>query len=340
MQKVEIEDVLASIRRLVSDGSLPRTREDADRERFLLTSALRVSADAAGTQKSTHQPLALETFRRETMMHGVGSETSTDAPDSVDAADDAAKANSGYDEIATETGSFEEPERTHTAGDAVQMQTAQIAQQAGSRRETDQAAKQFTPLADAVPANLPPVAALSEPPKLVSESDSADVRGSGPFVLTAAYRCKEAPSVSVARSREGQAEVKVSSGLGAAIGALEAAIAGAPDQWEPDGKIGDDNAGTVVEPLIWHDNDESERVSTVRTVKAGRQIDPLKALVSDDTTNPVSDYADLDEDKLQKLVADLVRQELRGALGDRITRNVRKMVRREIQRALTLQNLD
>ena len=33
-------------------------------------------------------------------------------------------------------------------------------------------------------------------------------------------------------------------------------------------------------------------------------------------------------------MADLIRRELRGALGERITQNVRKLVRREIQRAL------
>ncbi|WP_324753545.1 hypothetical protein [Roseovarius sp. Pro17] len=47
----------------------------------------------------------------------------------------------------------------------------------------------------------------------------------------------------------------------------------------------------------------------------------------------------LDEDALRDLVADIVRQELQGALGERITRNVRKLVRREIHRALDSQEL-
>ena len=51
------------------------------------------------------------------------------------------------------------------------------------------------------------------------------------------------------------------------------------------------------------------------------------------------DLADLeesiiDEDALRDLVAEIVRQELTGDLGERITRNVRKLVRREIHRAL------
>jgi len=42
-----------------------------------------------------------------------------------------------------------------------------------------------------------------------------------------------------------------------------------------------------------------------------------------------------DEDMLRDMVKDIIRQELQGVLGERITRNVRKLVRREIQRALS-----
>ena len=48
----------------------------------------------------------------------------------------------------------------------------------------------------------------------------------------------------------------------------------------------------------------------------------------------------LDEEALRDLVSEIVREELQGALGERITRNVRKLVRREIHRALTAQELD
>ncbi|WP_370402205.1 hypothetical protein [Sulfitobacter sp. JB4-11] len=48
----------------------------------------------------------------------------------------------------------------------------------------------------------------------------------------------------------------------------------------------------------------------------------------------------IDEDALRDLVSEIVRAELQGALGERITRNVRKLVRREIHRALTAQELE
>lgn len=42
----------------------------------------------------------------------------------------------------------------------------------------------------------------------------------------------------------------------------------------------------------------------------------------------------MSEDDLRALIAEIVRQELQGTLGERITRNVRKLVRREIHRVL------
>lgn len=48
----------------------------------------------------------------------------------------------------------------------------------------------------------------------------------------------------------------------------------------------------------------------------------------------------LDIEGLRMVVADIVRQELQGSLGERITLNVRKLVRREIQRALAVRELE
>ncbi|SFJ21245.1 hypothetical protein [Celeribacter neptunius] len=54
-------------------------------------------------------------------------------------------------------------------------------------------------------------------------------------------------------------------------------------------------------------------------------------------------YADediMDEDALRDLVAQVIREELQGELGERITRNLRRLVRREVQRALTLREFE
>jgi len=47
----------------------------------------------------------------------------------------------------------------------------------------------------------------------------------------------------------------------------------------------------------------------------------------------------LDEEMLREMVSEIVRRELQGSLGERITRNVRKLVRREIYRALETRDL-
>jgi hypothetical protein len=48
----------------------------------------------------------------------------------------------------------------------------------------------------------------------------------------------------------------------------------------------------------------------------------------------------LDEAALRALVAEIVREELQGALGDRVTRNVRKLVRQEVYRHLSTREFD
>ena len=48
----------------------------------------------------------------------------------------------------------------------------------------------------------------------------------------------------------------------------------------------------------------------------------------------------IDEAMLRELVAQIVRDELQGTVGERITHNVRRLIRREIARALTLQELE
>jgi hypothetical protein len=47
-----------------------------------------------------------------------------------------------------------------------------------------------------------------------------------------------------------------------------------------------------------------------------------------------------DETVLRDVVRDLIREELQGALGERITRNVRKLVRAELNRALAVHDLE
>lgn len=50
--------------------------------------------------------------------------------------------------------------------------------------------------------------------------------------------------------------------------------------------------------------------------------------------------ASIDEGELRDLIRDIIREELQGDLGERITRNVRKLVRAEINRVLTSRDFE
>ena len=70
---------------------------------------------------------------------------------------------------------------------------------------------------------------------------------------------------------------------------------------------------------------------------------PVKFGISPERAEELSDGPDtakIDEASVRPLVAALIREELQGELGERITRNVRKLVRQEIQRALTVRELE
>ncbi len=153
------------------------------------------------------------------------------------------------------------------------------------------------------------------------------------------------------------------------IAEVEAAVAARHDEWEPDGDSTDPYSGSEVTPMAWEDyasepQDEAEEpdpapeVATLVLDREGWQAGAEQAEDVDTDRNApeagedhrdsdesgrglwFEDDAVIDEEALRDMVSEIVRQELQGALGERITRNVRKLVRREIHRALTSQEFD
>ncbi|MEO0911907.1 MAG: hypothetical protein AAFY59_02815, partial [Pseudomonadota bacterium] len=53
-------------------------------------------------------------------------------------------------------------------------------------------------------------------------------------------------------------------------------------------------------------------------------------------TPPAKENGFFDEATLRSMVSEIVREELQGELGERITRNVRKIVRREVLHVMDL----
>ena len=131
--------------------------------------------------------------------------------------------------------------------------------------------------------------------------------------------------------------------------------AAGPEAWEPDGDDEDAFAeGADAPTLEWRDIDEEgaqdapsvdpdemDADEAASAAFARDWDDGARATKETTRATPLDiDEAVLDEEALRDLVAEIVREELMGTLGERITRNVRKLVRREIHRALTCQDFD
>ncbi len=153
----------------------------------------------------------------------------------------------------------------------------------------------------------------------------------------------EAPTSPDADETEPEAAKRDLTGsLSAKIAALEAAIARTEDQWEPDGESNDAYSGTRTRSVNWSvrdgfDEEETEEATgPVTFIRHPAKSDSRPAEVTDAQLS--AEFPD--EEALRAFVAQVVREELQGALGERITRNLRKMVRREIYRALVTQKLE
>ncbi len=137
------------------------------------------------------------------------------------------------------------------------------------------------------------------------------------------------------------------SGLAHTVAELEAVISAQNDDWEPDGSE-EEGSSPDIEPLEWR----SETTRGAKVFEMPRAETPPsmpgfqgETELDDDVDFGLEDFADddaplLDEAALRAMVSDIVRQELQGPLGERITRNVRKLVRREIHRILASEDFD
>lgn len=133
------------------------------------------------------------------------------------------------------------------------------------------------------------------------------------------------------------------------VSEISAAVAGSNQDWESED--GDGPMG----PLSWQAPEwvaEAEVIpdrslkTTLADAAEAAAVAEIAARVAADAkadgpaTMTRKDKGNLDETVLRNLVRDLIREELSGSLGERITRNVRKLVRAEINRAITARNLD
>ena len=335
---VEIEDVLSSIRRLVSTGerSQDAAAEDVDKgtDKLVLTPALRVPESE--TKPAAEPALEQASEEHAAEEHAAEEHTGEYASDNADTSDPAhVEEHTG--EAPHEEGAVE---ATAEPDDGSPEQDAWSADDEGEDT-SGHAEPDHEPASDPAPEDA------AEP---AGEAPSQDHSASDdPF------EDQEEPPVSDEPAAQ-------DSELIARVAEFEDAVAARDDNWEPDvDDREDDNAAQPMEALTWEDADTGPE--EVRDVSPTEGLDPFE--LEDDSADLSAPAADLppdpapevnaftsdgdplgdeaailDEEALRDLVTEIVRQELQGSLGERITRNVRKLVRREIHRALATKELE
>ncbi|MES2434481.1 MAG: hypothetical protein V4586_11730 [Pseudomonadota bacterium] len=116
----------------------------------------------------------------------------------------------------------------------------------------------------------------------------------------------------------------------------EAALPAQTPAWAQEDEVAQDDEaeasaaplhGTVEPDTVWADAAEASVLAALAEPEAAE----------DDAFDQAMRF---DEDVLRELVRDMLREELAGKMGERITRNIRKLVRAEIARALAAQEFE
>ena len=331
MTNLEIEDVLSSIRRLVSDDA-PRGAETVSKTdgRFVLTPALRVSDDA----KAGHDA-------------GPGSEEALPEAQAADAEVAETPASDPDDAHGSDTRDDPAPE-----GDIE-------ATRAQGRPEHD---RKHDPEHDTAPPG-------TSPPDDASQTPDAPPEASAPGAETLESRIAELEEA-VGRTRQDWEPDGSEPGAGQmpkwhmyqvadARDDVKAADAGDADaaETEDTDAAETDGESTTIQPnpvffrasvpqsepyeLAVADRDQADADPPVLASESAN-MDAQPALMPEVEADAERGDEDefLDETALRAMVAEIVREELRGPTGEQITRNMRRMLRREIQRAIALRDVD
>jgi hypothetical protein len=306
---VEVEDVLSSIRRLVSDDKRPSLAPKVESlsDRLVLTPALRVGEEAAEQTNEAPEIQAWSEF-------------------GVDPDDTLAQAQEKFEAVRADDEQFETGEAAHDANNEhlnAESESADVEQVEAVEHPEDEAET------DSAPSEDQNVEEAAAPEPFVLETRAEPEADVSDHVEAKEPTVEDIPEAELVDGPS-EAEFFASSAatLGAKIAALETVIGKTDEQWEPDDTGASDYSGTEAPAMEWDDNLASEATAAPEVESRSSIGDAPSA---EDT---------LDEDALRDIVSDIVREELQGALGERITRNVRKLVRREIHRALAAQELD
>lgn len=324
----EIEDVVSSVRRLVSNELRPRTlSRDLNADRLLLTAALRVVPES-----SPLAPLVLDAPVVESPT------ADEDVPETSAAA---------VEQVAPPLHDPLAPAPDDNAGGQTPIAADPVAE-----IEPDLTPVLLYPEEESEPAAGP----LGEEP-----GDAAAAEGAGEGDLPDAEEavCEsglwaEPPAASLGEVALAAEEAEVL--IGSAGGELPADGDGGEAEAAPprDGG-GAENAGSAPdEPVLFvpvHHRAEqmAARLTAAEAAPREEPAQPGAAAGKFAAPGPEpTEFVDvdgmplavLDEAALQEIVRQTLRAELQGELGERITRNIRKLVRAEINRAFVARDLD
>jgi len=299
----EIEDVLTSIRRLVSENRpLPDAGKDEEPARPVAFDTSSAQDEVAQTEPaSAEAPLALvltPALRVEDAPEADGDERTDDPREGFDEADtpDVSEAD-----LADETEVADEQDET------VVVESVDAEQDQDSY-ETEE----DTPdVSEAVQDDVM-VEAASENELIAPEDEVA-------------MPVDELRDVAPEEAVDEEQPFDFKQVLEARIHQFRDATSTEDLSYEPKVDASPDVADAVMDDLRAHMPEE---------IADSAEIVDVEAL-----SEAMDETAEIDEAMLREMVADIVRQELQGALGERITRNVRKLVRREIHRALAAHDL-
>ena len=314
----EIEDVLSSIRRLVSVDEREQKQdsksEDSTQDRLVLSPALRIDGDTPADHDAVVDDIAKAADDDE---DGAGEDATDVAEDQSDDVSQPGDDVPNPAEADDNRGDATEDDPQDTAEDHIEV--------------------------------------VSDP----SADDDEEENEDGVWeVLTFSHSDYRAPE---SNTKVDAVADRDAATLEDVIAEVEAAVATQDDQWEPDEPTDIDFYPETTEPIAWGDSLEDAAEPEEAPVAEEKVADAGAAAAQSETTASgvvseadqaqadevetadkewFADNALLDEDALRDLIGDIVRQELQGALGERITRNVRKLVRREIHRALMAQTFE
>lgn len=321
MKTEAIEDVLSSVRRLVSDTTSSQTANvEIAKDRLVLTPELRVSetadeADTAGEAESE----APATLSIDDLLNEAGEDESPD-PINIEWSPDDRMAN--WDDVGQRSESsdtFEPVQGDKLGADETSGAVARaVAEARFLDGDVDKATQPETEGEAAVTELLEGssregVSDVNDALPDDLEKELAALNGTGDV----AEGPEVAPETEPMPDTEAEAETPIFARINRAVIDLEPQV---------------------------------EASAQERVVELGAQID--EASGDDALEDQVEDlghrgaafgFGDdesvLDEEVLREIIAEVVREELQGVLGQRITRNVRKLVRREIRLALAAEEL-